>query len=141
MCVGKFPQEREQQAARPDAKIDDAPSLCPVRHQRQCRLDQRLAIGSGNENRGRDPERQPPEFALAHDIGHRFAPDATRSELAQGLGHRGRRRIATVRDQPLDRHPGRMRQQQARLEARIVDAGGSQGDRSVAEQRVVARGP
>ena len=61
--------------------------------------------------------------------------------LLLAIGALSATRAVSVRDQLLDRHPGRMRQQQARLEARIVDAGGSQGDRSVAEQRVVARGP
>ena len=112
-----------------------------IGHQRQHRLDQRLAVGPRHQHGRRDLERQAPELALAQDVGHRLAPHAPRRERTQPSRRRRQAPSSVPRATSCSiERPVALRQQQAGLEAGVVDAGRGQRDGGVAQQRVVGSG-
>jgi len=105
--------------------------------QRERGLDQRLGVGARHQRLRREPEAQPPELGLAED-----APDRLAGEPARGEGRQPRRRGLAERllgmgEEVVAREPGRLEEEDARIERRLVEAGGGEG----APQRVERRAP
>ena len=82
---------------------DRRPSDDPVdlRKQLERDLDDQLGLGSRDQHRRRDFERQPPELLLADDVGERFPAEAALDERLIPGGEIRRFAVVRGRDEPL----------------------------------------
>ncbi len=80
----QFGQQRQQNRAGAGAEIGDAQRAIEAStgaQQFQRQFDHRLGIGPRHQRRGRELQRQPPEFLLADNARDRFACEATACEV------------------------------------------------------------
>ena len=93
----QFVQERDQEAARAGAEIDDAQGRLPVGKEVEGGLDEGLGVGPRHQGLGREAKGQAPELPLADDPRHRLMGEAAAGEGGEGrrllLGGQGRVRM------------------------------------------------
>ena len=127
----QFGQQRQQNCAGAGAEIGDAQRAIEVAagaHQLQRQFDHRLGIGPRHQRRGRELQRQSPEFLLAENARDRLAREAPARILRQSAAS------AEVSRRRLRDHAGQVEaehgcQKNARIEFGVIDAGGFESRR------------
>ncbi len=115
-------QRREQKAAGAGAEVNDAGGRCAVGEGGERGLDQGLRFRARDQRGGGDGEVQAPELAPAEQVGERFVGGAAGNQgLVAGRIGEGVR----IAQQGGDRDTQGVGQQQASLQPRVLDAGGT----------------
>jgi len=96
---GKLVQQRDQDAARSGAEIDDSQGRLPVREEIEHRLDDGLRVGPGHQGLGGEAEGQAPELPDPDDPGHRLMGEAPAGEGGEGLALPGGQGRIRMRDE------------------------------------------